>query len=288
MSAEKRAEHLAFLLAKPGFELAFVEHKERVFFALYPKNAAAAPSSAVVKLLQGLFDQHVDHSFFILRNRIFATAALSEMCTGMVKVVAKRATGNILARDHALEITSQLIQIGEAKDSLYPVSHLNLENQVSVVDVEKYFGAHRADGNHQSYLMAATRLAKNIARGDVLHDYDRDIAALLVSRDGQLLGFGLNSNSKNKTLHAEVNLLQRYFKEHGHGIPEDAILYSTHKPCKMCAGMIYQASGRSQRLQVIYLHEEDGSLSRATILDQLKLSKQLPLTALEIAMADKN
>lgn len=296
MSAEKRAEHLAFLLAKPGFELAFVEHKEQVFFARYPRNATA-PSSAVVKLLQGLFDQHVDHSFFILRNRIFTTAVLSEMCLGMVKVVAKRATGNITVFDHQLIISSQMIQIGEDEDMLYPVRLLNQENKMSLDIVKKSLpqafhkgmsGVQEIAKAHKEYLSAAAQLATSVARGEVLHDYDRDIAALLIDNEGKLLSYGLNSNSKNKTLHAEVNMLQRYYKENGQNIPADVTLYSTHKPCKMCAGMIYEASGRSQNLRVFYLHEEDGRLSRATILDQLKINKRIQPLAVETVVANTN
>ncbi|MDG0815198.1 Bd3614 family nucleic acid deaminase [Bdellovibrio svalbardensis] len=273
MLEEKRAEHIAFLLAEPGSETAFVEHKGVVYFARFPKEAVA-PSSAVVKLLQGLFDLHIDHSFFILRQRIYTTALLSEMCRGMIKVVAKRASESILPINHSLELGFAFQEIGDSQDVLAKVTHLNEENRADLKDVRTWLLAQQPQNDFQ-YLQAAQGLSSRVPRGEILHDYDRNIAAILVDCDGEILSFGLNSNSKNKTLHAEVNLLQRLYKNGGHRIPEGAVLYSTHKPCKMCAGMIHDWSENPQALQVFYAIEETGALSRQTVLDRLALNRRL-------------
>ncbi|MNS97203.1 tRNA-specific adenosine deaminase [compost metagenome] len=123
--------------------------------------------------------------------------------------------------------------------------------------------------------MVTQELAAQIPRGEVLHDYDRDIAAVLLNADREVLSYGLNSNSKNKTLHAEVNLVQRYFRENHQMIPEGAILISTHKPCKMCAGIIYDSAVNPRSLKIQYGVEELGGLSRATILDQWQLNSRI-------------
>lgn len=274
MTAEKRAEHIAFLLSRPGMDLAFVEHQGVLYFAQYPQ-ALQAPSSALVKLLQGLFDQFIDHSFFILRQRIFVTTSLTEMCRGMLKVVAKRATENILPVDHGLTVNLSFCEVGESHEPLVRVRHLSIENQEPLSVVQKWCQTQSLQ-NPEEYLELAARLARRVPRGDVLHDYDRDIAAYLVNRSGEILSFGVNSNSKNKTLHAEVNLLQRLFLETGSKIPRGATLYSTHKPCKMCAGMIFHWSEDPESIQVYYGQEESGGLSRHTVLDRWGLNKQLP------------
>ncbi|RYZ67719.1 MAG: hypothetical protein EOP09_10575 [Proteobacteria bacterium] len=103
------------------------------------------------------------------------------------------------------------------------------------------------------------------ARGDVLHDYDRDIACLLLDASDNLLAFGLNSNSKNKTLHAEVNMVQRFFQETGRKIPAGAKIVTTRKPCRMCAGMIYEWSDAPNTLQILY--GEDDKSSKNTVLE---------------------
>jgi tRNA(Arg) A34 adenosine deaminase TadA len=274
MSPEKRARHLAFLLYKESLEVAWVEFKGKVYFSYFAKGSSA-PSSAVVKLLQGLFDRHKDHSFFILRQRIFTTAALSEMCKGMIKVVAKRATGEIVPEQDS-EFSEQLefIEVDVADNSLSSVTHLNTENQMLVASVGEWL-ANLKPQNESDHLKAAFDLSKQVPRGEVLHDYDREIAALLISPDGQVLSYGVNSNSINKTLHAEVNLVQRYFREHGQKIPAGSVLYSTHKPCKMCAGMIYDWAESSTQLKVYYSVEESGGFSKQTVLDRQGMNQRL-------------
>lgn len=273
MSEEKRAEHIASCLVQPGYEVAFVEHKDVIYFARFPENVVA-PSSAVVKLLQGLFDQHRDHSFFILRQRIYTTAALSEMCRGMIKVVAKRASENIVPRKHFLNFSGSFQEIGLSQAILAKITHLNEENQISLQDINAWIqGQKPSTGQH--YLAIAQNLSERIPRGETLHDYDRGIAAILIDRDGETLSYGLNSNSKNKTLHAEVNLLQRLYANEKARIPAGAIFYSTHKPCKMCAGMIYDGCEKVETLKVFYAIEEKGTLSKQTILDRWSLNKRL-------------
>lgn len=275
MLAEKRAEHIAFSLHRPGQELAFVEHEGVIYFAHYPEEGLA-PSSAVVKLLQGLFDQHVDHSFFILRQRIYTTATLTEMCRGMVKVVAKRITEKISRQDQGMTLSLHFQEVVTADQLLAPVQHLNIENHSPLAEIQDWL-LQRSPQTPWDFLSLARGLAQRVPRGEVLHDFDRDIAALLVDSQGRVLSYGLNSNSKNKTLHAEVNLLQRLFREHHQKIPEGATLYSTHKPCKMCAGMIYHWSAKPSSLQVFYGIEEKGVLSRQTVLDRFSLNKWLPM-----------
>lgn len=271
MLAEKKAEHIAFLLDRPGLDLAFVEHQGTVFASYFPRGLKA-PSSALVNLLQGLFDEYVDHSFFILRQRLFTTAPLTEMCRGMVKVVAKRVTENVQPQNHSLALDFNLKEVGLYSETGMKSQHLSVENSETLQSVEAFLRT-TSLVTPGDFLNQATELARRVPRGSVLHDYDRDIAALLVDASGRLLGFGLNSNSKNKTLHAEVNLLQRLYCETRAPIPAGAKLFSTHKPCKMCAGMIYHWSEDPHSLEVLYLKEETGGLSRQTVLDREGINK---------------
>lgn len=271
----KRSEQIAFKLQKPDFDLAWVESQGKIFYSLYPKMKAA-PSSAIVKLLQGLFDEYVDHSFFILRKRLFTTATASEMCKGMIKVVAKRVNENIQAQDHGMIISEEPVEIGLSQDFLIATKFLNNENSHPTIEVAEWLEKNNPL-DREDYMELVLNMSTLVPRGDVLHDYDRDIAAILVDAEGKLLSYGVNSNSKNKTLHAEVNLIQRYFKETGRKIPLGAVLYSTHKPCKMCAGMIYHWSENPDALQVYYNIDEQGGLSKTTILDEKELNWRLKI-----------
>lgn len=277
MNPQKRAEQLAFLLKLPGWDVAFVEHEGTVYFSYY-RQGVSAPSSAVIKLLQGLFDQHRDLSFFILRQRLFTTGSLSEMCRGMIKVVAKRVSAEILGVDHGFTLSVQFKEVGARDEALYSVQNLSLLNQVSFEEVRTLIGAERSPAG---LLQKAQELARQVERGPVLHDHHRNIAALLFSKEGDLLGFGVNSNAINKTLHAEVNLVQKLYRETQGWIPEGATLISTHKPCKMCAGMIHDWSAQPRSVRVFYHQEETGGLSRNTVLDQLGVQSALSPQAAE-------
>lgn len=258
MSEEVLVQQRAYNLAKPEFDVAFVSHKGVLYYSYFPKGTVA-PSSAVIKLLQGLFDRFVDHSFFILRNRVYTTASIQAMCLGMTKIVAKRVQGEVRAQDHGIATSEEMIQIG-GDEALQAVSLLSAENQLPLSQILEL--------RQQAPLMVWTRKIAGLnARGEVLHDYDRDIACLLVDKSEDILSYGVNSNSKNKTLHAEVNMIQRFFREQQKKIPAGAQLYTTRKPCKMCAAMLQDWSEDPTSLRIYYL-EEDKS-SQNTVLDEV-------------------
>lgn len=255
MLDELVAQQIAWTLAKPGFEVAFVTHKKCLYYSYFPQSAKA-PSSAVVKLLQGLFDRYVDHSFFILRNRLYTTAPLTAMCQGMTKIVAKRLQGQVLAMDHGQPLNYEWIVIGN--DEIFaPRTLLSSINQLPLTEIQNL--------KTLPILAWLKGIAALNPRGEVLHDYDRDIACLLVDKSGEILAYGVNSNSKNKTLHAEVNMVQRYFRENQRKLPRGVHLYTTRKPCRMCAGMLYDWSEDPASMQIHYL--EDDKSSQHTVLD---------------------
>lgn len=249
-------QQIAYGLQKQNVQVAFVMHQGKVYYS-YHTGAAITASSAVVNLMQGLFHRFVDNSFFILRNRIYTTATASEMCLGMVKVVAKRITDQVVSQNHSVPLDLEFVEIKSfAREDLCHQDMPSLPIGKTTIE--------------QAWCLAEENL-----RGEILHDYHRKIAALLVDENGQLLAWGLNSNSKNKTLHAEVNLVQSYVLKTGNKIPLGAKLYSTHKPCRMCAGMIYEFSNERKKPFVFYDIEEIGSLSKNTILDRLYLNQKI-------------
>jgi tRNA(Arg) A34 adenosine deaminase TadA len=255
MSEEVFAQQKAFHLVKPGFDVAFVSHQGVVFYSYFPRGIGA-PSSAVVKLLQGLFDRFVDHSFFILRNRIYTTAPLQAMCHGMTKIVAKRVQGDIEPKNYGIELSDEKVLIG-GDEPLIRVQLLSKENELPIADIKSM--------QAPTMLEWLRNVAKLNSRGEVLHDYDRDIACLLLSPKDEVLAYGINSNSKNKTLHAEINMVQSYFKIHQQKIPKGSKLYTTRKPCKMCAAMIHDWSENPASLEIYYA--EDDKSSQNTVLD---------------------
>lgn len=257
MTTEVLAQQIAYDLYRPGFDLAFVSHLRKLYYAHHTQGRVS-PSSAVVNLLQGIFEQYIDQSFFILRNRIYTTSLPQQRCLGMVKVAAKRISGEINPVDHGVEVAFEKIRVSTGQ-TLIESKYLSSENHWSLTTVASLYEGSR--------LKWARALANLNIRGEVLHDYNRDIACLLVDKSGELLSYGINANSMNKTLHAEINMVQKFFYEKGQKIPEGAEIITTRKPCPMCAGMIYDWCEKPESLK-IYFAEEDKS-SRRTVLDSV-------------------
>jgi cytidine deaminase len=246
----------------PNYDYAWVIHQEKAFFARYPK-AWAGPSSAIVKLIQFLFDEYVDQSFFILRNRIFTTTHLKPMCEGMVQLAAKRATGEISPRSHGDSLKLEWQELGSSDHHSLKTRHqeeIQWKAPLIVGDaIEAYF--------------ALQDLISKIPRGEVLHDFNRPIAALICGPDGSLLSWAVNNNSKNKTLHAEVSAVQKYFEISKRKIPKGSRIYTSLKPCRMCAGMILEMAEDPDGIQTIFFQDDPGPLAQNTVLERKKLLK---------------
>lgn len=92
-----------------------------------------------------------------------------------------------------------------------------------------------------------------------------NIGAVLVSRTGSILAWSLNTKEFNSTMHAEVNLLQSYYLLTAEADLRGTRLYTTLKPCRMCAGMIaYYGRGE---IEVFYGQNDAGEDAQGTALD---------------------
>lgn len=237
---------------------AFLIHDENVEYA-GDRGEAGLPSSPVVKLLQGLFDRHRDHSFFLLRKRIYVNYELGPMDRGFVDLIAKRIT-----RLDPLSVVSR----GGMKTPFWtevvpfeqPFFTPSLPRQVAEG------GPGRIETPLQA-LQALAGLERQVERGIVLHDYFRPIAAILTDPEGIVLGKSLHSGSINKTLHAEVDLIQQLYRTGFNGpVGGPYRLYVSMKPCRMCAGTWTQVFG--ERLAVYYRDEDPGPKARQTALEE--------------------
>lgn len=249
----------------PEHQWAFVQTKDEVFYAALMAEEINYAQSPVTVLLQKIFDLKKDLSFFILRRPIYTNYKPTPKDVGMVKVVAKRIV-NLKERALSFENETGLECEGRVWHFLEPGPSPNLSpvHEQPVQDLKS------------SPLEVLQNLVTLIPRGPILHDFDRQVAAVLVSEEGQILEFGLNSSHINKTLHAEINLLQRYFEKHQGPLPAGSRQYVTHKPCKMCAGMIYEALGENRgKVEIVYLNEVEGRHSSFTVLDQFSLNSKL-------------
>ena len=263
-SHAQRQEQIAqVLLGKSGgCAFAWVEHENMIYWARVPFGYSG-PVTATTKLIQFLFDDKVDHSFFILRNRIFSTDILTPLSLGMVKLAAKRATGQVTPKDHHLSLNAQFVELGGPEQHLISSRHSQLVDWTLPVQIQSLAQAHKL----------LQELIREIPRGPILHDYNREIAAILCDASGCILSWGVNSNAKNKTLHAEVMMIQDYYQRFQKPLPEGSRLYLSLKPCLMCAAMISYLAPKS--CDVFYFADDPGPLAKNTELEKRHLLKQV-------------
>jgi tRNA(Arg) A34 adenosine deaminase TadA len=232
---------------------------------LYLSRSVASPQpkpwNAVVNLIQGIFDSSIDHSFFILRERIHTTEKKNLMSHGMMKLTAKRMSYEVQSRDHKLSLPKKQIELLAGRDSRWKSQW---QQEIEYEIPEKFSNLNEA-------AQCCQRLAESVPRGEVLHDINRAIAAILMAEGGQVLAWATNSNKINKTLHAEVAAIQNYYRQFQTSIPKNATLIVSLKPCVMCAGMLVEACENREDLKVIYLQDDPGVLARQDFLKMNQL-----------------
>lgn len=249
--------------------LAYLYSSNKMYFASHEtdkQKARCQPVSAVTSLIQGIYALLPLTARAILRNRIYTTAKPTEMCLGMVRVAAKRLS-IVESVEQAKEILANhqggLIENVNSAFSFVPCSQ-ELPPQVASM-----LGANQSMIGHETWLRAALALAAQIPKSEELYLSHRPVAAILVSEEGSCLGWATNSNAHNKTLHAEVNLVQGYFARQRTSLPQGCRVYTTLKPCRMCAGMLWSAYEPllAPRLSVYFAHDDPGPLARGSLLE---------------------
>jgi tRNA(Arg) A34 adenosine deaminase TadA len=118
---------------------------------------------------------------------------------------------------------------------------------------------------HRIYMMIAFALVAARHRDHKVSGHN--IGAVIVAPSGKLISWGVNTRYENYTFHAEVNALQSYYARRQTGLPRGTRIYTTLKPCKMCAGMIRMACEVDGEIKVFYGQEDSGGHACNTALD---------------------
>lgn len=223
--------------------VAFLIHRETVFYSFGQKDIFPC-DQPVVQLIQAVYDLFPTLARIVLRNRIFSTGSSFGAARGMVKVAAKRISDSILPRNHQIQLTLRFVEVQNQR---------NFQNDIAPPQLAP--------------MDQAVFLASQVIRDQPRYLCDRAVAAVLIAETGQVIGTGLNTNQINKTLHAEINLIQRYYFETRQRFPVASKLYVTLKPCRMCAEMILEMVPANSEFQVYYLEDDLGTHARSTCLD---------------------
>jgi tRNA(Arg) A34 adenosine deaminase TadA len=277
---ESVAADLTSSLSSSQMDIAFLLDRDTVYFAKDIFHSPK-PTSSIVNLIQGIYSRFPRDARRIIRNRIFTTqSAPSEMCLGMVKVAAKRLTSGIhpLRHSHFPKLTQ--IDVTPSR-----------EIQPEAPNPLQFWDQASLPSSHSDFLQIAVRMAASIPRHASLHQSDRPVAALLAVPDptsGKLRieESAINSNSANKTLHAEVNLIQKFHQKTGRILPAHSRIYTSLKCCKMCAGMIWHCAEDLQKIQVYYHQDDPGPKAKTTVFTPGSLEQKRALHSSQLRMKE--
>jgi tRNA(Arg) A34 adenosine deaminase TadA len=221
-------------------------------------------STPAMEFLQIAFEEHQDLAFFMTRSKLWLNYNPTAGCYGMAKVLGKGVFKAPQIASHEL-----LADVDLGAFNWLQLDTKYLENVKRRRDFDGHFVSNRSlkmDGDVLRRVFAEYSDSE-VSGGVRLHDKNRKIIALLSNENGDVISAMVNTAQVNKSQHAEVNLLQSYFESlHGADLANKT-LWVTHKPCKMCSGLIWNLAKRSQNFKVMFLHDEKGSFSSSTVLD---------------------
>ncbi len=216
-------------LARPHQDLAWLPVGDQVLHTSVTP-AAHAPRSAVLDLVQGVYERCPGQAHAALRSRIRTTTARNERDRSVVKVAAKRCTWGLAPRPGTLP-------------------------DVELVDVSADAARARDRARRAALAPPAIDVRAWLAAPD--------IRAVLLDAEGRPLWAARNDPDPNRTLHAEVCLLQGFAAP----LPPGSTVLVGLQPCRMCAALLVHAA--TGPLEVRYLAPDPGPFARGTALQAL-------------------
>ncbi len=247
LDTELAAEIAARLAARTGSsDVAFLLQRDAIYFA----RGEDELRSAAVVLVSGVCASLPRDAHFILRNMIHATRAPGPFALGMVKVAARR------------------IRVVEEK-----ARGLDVPFELREVTAPPLPSMHGADlvapgttASHAEWLRFAGGLVGPLREELPRHARDRRVGAALVAPDGRLLAASANTNGTDRTRHAELNVLLARWGETRARLEPGTRLYATLRPCKMCAGLVWELASEPGTVAVYYAEDDPGTAARNTVL----------------------
>lgn len=218
------------------------------------------PHSPVTRLIQGIYENEPKAALKILREPIWISYASSRdhlahdfmMCYAMVKTAAKRM---VFAKE------------AEIKAAVRSKHLVDLSNVKMPWTINHRVGARLMFDHPETEAMAYALALEEDQDSQKRYLRNRRVAALLISEQGELLMEATNQNAVNKTLHAEVILVQRWWALSNRPLPKGSTIYTTLQSCKMCAGILHWSSLNPATVSVVYARPEPGPAAKNRVID---------------------
>lgn len=214
-------------------------------------------TSAVTRLIAGVNATFGEERYRYLRRRIFCDGEVSTWDRNLVKVCAKRITQcDNSTEDYAAQVTSATRVVDVGMDLL------------ADKDSERCIQSLGTRITHRDAMILIAEITSSEQdkfSGAKLHQAPRRVACLLLDREGEILGANVNTNAGSQLRHAEVNLLLSLAERGMSSIPTGATLFTSLKPCRMCAAAIIPHV-ESRALRIIALNDDPGPHGRHQML----------------------
>ena len=207
----------------------------------------------VVALVEGIWRDHADQARAILRSRIYVNYAFTPACEGMIKVAAKRAS-TLSCEDFAVQL--EMVLALKRGVLVSPLTELEFNSS-------EYLGKRLSEEDVTHLLM---KLRRNGSVNPERFRSDRAVSALLLGPQREILAYGWNLNATVKIRHAEHELVRSWLLREKMKIPNYCTLYTSLKPCAMCAGEIFTACEDFSKIGIRYLEEDTGPMATNSIL----------------------
>jgi len=234
----------------PEWQIAVIETENVIYYSNYCPQPLE-PHSAVTQIIQGLYQNRPDEALRLLRRPIITNYNPTLLCRGMIAVAAKR---YLINKHFSLENTHK---------NLVPIRYLIEHSQnTSLPSPSSTLSSPIRD---KDCLSNKANLNTWLSHYPTYPRHKSIRAALTDSRGVTVLA--AESDSKiNKTLHAEVVLLQKYFSVHAEGFKVATQLHTNLQSCKMCAAMFWHMhTDPWKNLKASYYYAEQGSIARDTL-----------------------
>ena len=232
----------------------------------YSRDATASPYSPIVKLFLSGVRANIDIGR-IYRNYSETNADMGTvvLCGGFFyeddglssnKSLRELINEKFRHRGFHLVSTSGLKALMRRDFPLYEAPGPNVDITLETPSTPgTHDGFHTV---HRLYMATAFRILRNKQNPGGREG----VAALLVDNTGRILAWALK-NPAHPALHAESSSILAY----GDRLPADVRIYSTLKPCAMCAGWITTLSGGGH---LVYYGQNDATSAAAeTFLDNV-------------------
>ena len=231
---------------------AFLTHEDRFYQTFQaPTPTAESPWTPITALIEGVWAHDSPFARKILRQTIVTRFPVTPLCEGMINVAGKRYT--VLDQE---ELTRRWMEGADLEA---------IDSTPSPTSGEATFLNQNL--NAKEAMALAVQLSERSAQKAELHESDRKVGAVLLSKEGKVISTAWNTNSVNRTHHAELKLIRNYLTEHNTFVPEDCSLYVTLQPCAMCAAQIFTFVKRPESIKIFYLNADPGPLSKNSVLN---------------------